>query len=182
MRLDVIPNFINQDEINQLNAWVEKGVENKWLDLGKSTNGATNQRLTTRMYGHRFNYPPVAHSIFQRIREQLNFLNTEIIKNHGKDGIVVSYTKVGGDVYKHRDPSDGALSALRCNIITQGAEEGGKLFVDGNEINVNVGDLHCYLASDYDHYVTKIEGTKPRILWMFGFAIEKQMWEKDGLS
>jgi hypothetical protein len=182
MRLDIVPSFVTANEMAELNRWTEQGVENKWLDMGRSVCGATDLRLNTRMYGHRFVYPKIAHEIFQRIRDHLGFVDTEIIKRHGRDGIVVSYTKVGGDVFKHKDNSKHGFSALRCNIITQAADCGGKLFVDGKQVDVKAGDLHCYLTSEYEHYVTEVEGNSPRIIWMFGFSIEKEMWEKDELS
>lgn len=37
--------------------------------------------------------------------------------------------------------------------------------------------VHCYLASDFEHYVTEVQGETNRILWMFGAAVPKEDWE-----
>lgn len=179
MRLEITPNFITPDECALLNAWVYTGVANKWLDNGVSANlKLINKRLTSRLYGHRFNYPKEVIDLSTKIRHFTGVDNYSIIEGHGKDGVVVSYTKPGGDVYKHKDPKNlMGYSALRCNIMTQAADDGGELFVDGNKINIKSGDLHCYLASDFEHYVTEVKGNVPRILWMFGAYVPKDGWE-----
>ncbi len=52
--------------------------------------------------------------------------------------------------------------------MTQSPDDGGILYVDGNQIDINVGDLHCYYPSEHPHFVTEVKGKTPRILWMFG--------------
>jgi hypothetical protein len=186
MRLEITPNFISDSDCEFLNAWVYEGIDKKWLDNGLCTGKVTNKRFTSRMYGYRYKYPAKAIEISEKIRKFVGINNYSIIDNHGKNGIVVSYTKPEGDVYKHKDPKLNGMSALRCNIMTQEADYGAELFVDEKKVNVNVGDLHCYLASDFEHYVTEIKGNTPRILWMFGAYVPKQDWEdgkiKYGLS
>ena len=53
----------------------------------------------------------------------------------------------------------------------------GQVYVENNKIDIEVGELHCYLASDYEHYVTEVKGETPRILWMFGAYVPKEDWE-----
>jgi hypothetical protein len=190
VRLEITPNFITQEECALLNAWVYEGVSKKWLDKGfDSSVHFTDKRLTSRPYGHRFTYPKEVIDLSNKIKRFVGISNYPIIQGHGKDGIVVSYTKPGGSVHAHVDPKipeTGWYSALRCNIMTQAAEENGDLFVDGIKINIKAGDLHCYLASDFEHYVTEVKGNTPRILWMFGAYVPKEDWEngtiKYGLS
>jgi hypothetical protein len=179
MRLEITPNFITPEECSLLNNWVYEGVDKKWLDNGISTGGiVTNKRFTTRFYGDRFEYPKEIMDIAEKIRNFAGVSKHEIINGHGKNGIVVSYTKPGGDLYAHKDgKSELNFSALRCNIMTQAAEEGADLFVNGNKIDIKAGDLHCYLASDFEHYVTEVKGNTPRILWMFGAYVPKDDWE-----
>lgn len=99
----------------------------------------------------------------------MNITIVPLIYGHGSDGVVVSVTFPGGDVYEHKDPrSLEGLSTFRCNILTQSAESGGKLYINGIFREINVGDLHCYYASEESHYVTEVQGNSPRILWMFG--------------
>lgn len=179
MRLERHQNFLSQEDCNILNDWVDEGVKNKWLDFGMSEGifGYT-KRVTTRRYGNRFEYPQIVLDISNRIRKFYGIDSYNIIEGHGRDGVVVSCTFPGGDVYKHQDPkSIGGLSALRCNVMTRKADAGGKLYVGGEHIDIEVGELHCYLASDFEHYVTEVEGETSRILWMFGAYVSKEDWE-----
>jgi len=186
MRLEITPNFITQEECALLNAWAYEGVVKKWLDVSISSGKLTNKRLTSRLYGDRFEYPKEVIELSTKIRSFVGISDYSIIKEHGNSGVVVSFSKPGSDVYKHKDPKEAGLSALRCNIITQAADEGAELFVDENKIDIKAGDLHCYLASDFEHYVTEVKGDTPRILWMFGAYVPQEDWEngviKYGLS
>jgi hypothetical protein len=177
MRIEIIPNFATQKEITLLNEWAEEGVKNKWLDVGKTNKAVTSTRLTSRFYSGRYNYPRVVLDLSTRIRDFVGASKYPLIDGHGKDGVVVSYTYPGGDVYKHKDPTgyDGTY-ALRCNIVTQKADTGGELYVGNTLVSINVGDLHCYLASEQEHFVTTVEGNTPRILWMFGALVPADDW------
>ena len=168
--------FLSAQECAAMNAWVEDGVRHKWLDCGISRNSgwAYKDRLTTRGYGNRFEYPEIVYSIFDRITKLLgvNHLPKSVIGG-GRDGVVVSYTLPGGDVYLHKDPKEGQFEVLRCNVMTQSADAGAELYIGGEKIDIGVGDLHCYLPSDVEHYVTEAKGNTPRIMWMFGYQISK---------
>ena len=170
-------NFLSAQECDALNAWVKLGVENKWLDcgMGKGSGWSYESRLTTRQYADRFEYPAIVYAVFDRITELfgISHLKKSIVGG-GKDGVVVSYTLPNGDVYAHTDPMEGDLHVLRCNVMTQAADAGAELIIDGKKIDVGVGDLHCYLPSDVEHYVTTAEGNTPRIMWMFGYQISKK--------
>jgi hypothetical protein len=181
MDVIIFPGFIEKDTCNQLNDWVDLGVKNKWLDLGISRNSGWkyNKRVTTRNYGNRFDYPPLVHQVFNKITNKLELQDLpKSVTGAGKDGVVVSCTFPGGDVYPHKDPKEGELEVLRCNIMTRNSDDGGELFIGGKKINVGVGDLHCYLPSDTEHYVTEVKGQTPRIMWMFGYQIAKEKWQR----
>ena len=178
MRIEIIKNFLSQNECKQLNEWVCLGIDNKWLDIGITDGKWTSKRLTSRLYGHRYQYPQLVKDIFTKIREKIGISNYSLIKGQGKNGVVVSCTFNGGDVYAHKDSKSSlGLSALRCNIMTQATESGAKLFLEEQEICIESGDLHCYLASDFEHYVTTVKGDTPRILWMFGVYVPFEDWE-----
>lgn len=171
--------FISLAECEAMNAWVDEGVEKKWLDVGVSRGSgwAYKDRLTTRNYGNRFVYPQVVHDVFAKITDTLGLQDTpKSVFGGGKNGVVVSYTKPSGDVYKHKDPMEGELHVLRCNVMTRAADAGAELFIDNEKIDVGVGDLHCYLPSDVEHYVTTAEGATTRIMWMFGYQMSKEQW------
>lgn len=180
MRIDVYPNFASQEEIKALNEWVNLGVEHKWLDIGLSRGSPCSNRLTSRFYGTRFEYPEVALKLHARIRDTLGLSEYPLILGHGRDGIVVSYTMSGGDVYRHKDPKgNNGLATLRCNIMTQKADSGCQLYIEGQSVALNVGDLHCYLASEHDHWATPVEGITPRIMWMFGAHVPAEDWDNN---
>ena len=169
--------FLSRQECDALNDWVSLGVENKWLDAGisRGSNWEYKSRLTTRNYGDRFEYPAIVYVISDRITELLGISHLKrSIVGGGKDGVVVSYTLPSGDVYAHTDPMEGDLHVLRCNVMTQAADAGAELIIGGKKVEVGVGDLHCYLPSDVEHYVTTAEGDTPRIMWMFGYQISKK--------
>lgn len=179
----VFKNFASEQECKELNDWVIKGIENGWLDKGLSGTTKTwtcEQRYTSRRYADRFEkYPDVAYKLFDRITKLINLEGYEkSIAGGGKDGIVVSCTFPGGDVYKHQDPMEANnFHVLRCNILSSEADDGGQIYVNGEHTPINVGDLHCYLASKYLHHVTTVEGNNKRILWMFGYQIQDHDWE-----
>jgi hypothetical protein len=179
MRIERHKNFLTSEECVALNIWVDEGIKNKWLDVGISRRQPNyTERVTSRLYGNRFEYPQIVLDISNRIRKFCGVDSYGLIEGHGRDGVVVSCTFPGGDVYKHQDPkSIGGLSALKCNVMTLGSDAGGKLYVNGEHIDIEVGELHCYLASDFEHYVTEVEGDTSRVLWMFGAYVPKEDWE-----
>jgi len=179
IRLEHHKNFITPQECVELNAWVDKGVVNKWLDVG--LNPLANnppKRVTTRLYADRFEYPEIVRIISSRIRGFCGLSGYEIIERHGRDGVVVSCMFSEGDLFEHRDPrSQFGLAALRCNVITRAADSGGILHLDGEAVPLEVGELHCYLASEHAHAVSEVVGGTSRVLWMFGAYVPKEDWD-----
>jgi hypothetical protein len=181
MSVLIFENFLNIKTCNLLNDWVDLGVKNKWLDKGlnRDTGWTYTKRFTTRNYGSRFNYPSVVNSVFDKITNKLKIADLKkSVAGGGKNGVVVSYTVNGGDTYAHIDPKEGFLEVLRCNVLTRKPTEGGILFIGGKQIDLNVGDLHCYLPSTVEHFVTKTSGDIPRILWMFGYQCHRERFKK----
>ena len=129
-------------------------------------------------------YPPYVVEISNKIREFMDIDYLPIIEGHGSNGVVVSITYPGGDVYRHQDPrsEDNGWATFRCNVMTQAADSGGKLYVDDELVDIEVGDLHCYYASEQPHYVTEVEGNTPRVLWMFGAHRPVQDFHKQSLQ
>jgi hypothetical protein len=167
-----IKQFVTPSQCGELNAWAELAVKNKWLDLGtdRGSGWTYEKRLTTRPYGDRFEYPQIVYGIFAQITEALALHNLpKSVVGEGRNGVVVSYTYAGGDVFPHTDPPEGDRHLLRCNILSQKAEGGAELYIGDEHIDVEVGELHCYLPSAIPHYVTTVQGQTPRILWMFGY-------------
>jgi hypothetical protein len=130
------------------------------------------------LYANRYEYPEIVHRISNRVREFCGVSGHGLIKGHGRDGIVVSCTFPGGDIYSHQDPrSADGLATLRCNILTRAAASGGVLHLEGEAKPLEVGELHCYLASEHEHYVSEVAGDTSRVLWMFGAHVPKEAWD-----
>ena len=179
MRLERHKNFLSLEECSILNAWVDDAVQTKKIDPGfdRGRSGYTN-RYTSRACGDSFVYPQIVLDISDRIRAFCGVSSYGAIKGHGNNGVVVSCTFDGGDVYEHQDPPSGdGLATLRCNVMTRAADEGGVLFLDGNKIDLEVGELHCYLASNMPHYVDTVRGETSRVLWMFGAHVPTEDWD-----
>jgi hypothetical protein len=183
MQVKIYKNFLSKEECEVLNEVAKDGL-GKWLGKGVTTGSVfVDKRYTSRVYMQEYEYPQIVRNISNRIRTFLNIDSFPLIDGHGKDGVVVSYTMQGGDVYRHKDPrSDDGLPTYRCNVLTQANEEGCELYVDDKKIDIEVGDLHCYMVSELYHYVTEAKGKTPRIMWMFGAHIPKEHWSEYGLS
>jgi hypothetical protein len=178
IRLEQHKNFITPHECAELNAWVDIGVVKKWLDVGISR-GAGNytKRVTSRFSATRYEYPEIVRTVSSRIREFCGVSEHKIIEGHGRNGVVVSCTFPGGDVYKHQDPRhESGLAALRCNVLTRAADTGGVLHLEGQAVPLEVGELHCYLASEHAHSVSEVAGSTSRVLWMFGAHVPADDW------
>ena len=184
MRIEVIKNFLSPEEIAGLNAWADEGVQKRWLDIGAADMANTpttrDTRVTSRLYGNRYEYSNLVNLVANRIRFCCGVANMPVIEGHGKNGVVVSCTFNGGDIFAHKDKlcqEQQHWAALRCNVMTRKPDSGGKLFVGGQYVPLDVGDLHCYLASEHEHYVTTVEGNTSRVLWMFGACVPAEDWD-----
>jgi hypothetical protein len=178
-RLERCKNFITADECAALNSWVDEGVTKKWLDSGISRGDYQyDKRVTSRLYADRFNYPELVRQLSKRIRDFCGVSGYGLIEGHGRDGVVVSCTFPGGDVYAHKDPRSAlGLTTLRCNILTRAGDSGGVLHLGGDEVILEVGELHCYLVSEHVHFATEVVGNTSRVMWMFGAHVPKDDWD-----
>jgi hypothetical protein len=181
----VIRNFATSEEVQILKDWQTKAVEEGQFvdgitgDWDKKEFSITKKRLTNRM-SQNINYPDIVGTLQHRIRQTFPILKTvPVIEGHGKDGVVVSVTYNDGDVYKHKDPSVGeGVVGLRCNILASKAESGGTVHVEDKTYDLNESDMMCYLVTELYHSVDVCYGDNPRTLFMFGFVVDKEAWEK----
>ena len=185
----IIRNFASQEEIQILKNWSNQAVIDEQFVDGITGNwdkkefDRTKKRLTNRM-SQNINYPDIVKTLQERIRQTIQLTaNAPVIENHGKDGVVVSITYNDGDVYKHKDPSVGeGVVGLRCNILASKAESGGTIHVENKTYDLNEGDMMCYLVTELYHSVDVCHGNYPRTLFMFGFVVDKNTWEKQLIS
>jgi hypothetical protein len=171
--IKTVKNFLSPDECATLNKIAKQGVEEGWVSVGvNGKDKAYTKRYTSRMHMDNAEYPQVVRDIATKVRQFAGVDEFPIITGHGKDGVVVSVTFKGGEVYSHKDPrSLMGMPTYRCNVLTQANEDGCDLYVGGEKVDLSVGDLHCYMVSEIEHYVTEAKGDTPRIMWMFGAHI-----------
>jgi hypothetical protein len=73
----------------------------------------------------------------------------------------------GAFVHPHTDTAPEGLVHTRCNLMLRKPKEGGNPILDGEEVNINVGDLWLCLASMEIHSSTPIKGGE-RLVFSFG--------------
>lgn len=188
IKVAVVRNYLDKESCEQLNQWVldviAQGNIGRAITISEgshytvSDRAIAEHRYTSRMYSENYEYPPLVKDIFTRIKTELNLKNASVSSNGGKEGVVVSCTYPGGDVYLHKDPKEGvATSVLRVNILSKAAKFGGVIHVENNAFNLEQGDMMAYLVDEYEHCVEPVGEGDPRIMWMFGLLLPKNLWE-----
>ena len=176
-------NFLNEDDCNSLNKWTDFAAENEILGKGlhpKLVNGLNyTKRLNTRKFSDSTVYPEIVYKIYDNITEFLNLHHLPRgVAGGGRDGVVVSLTYPGGDLHEHVDPKEPHGEVLRCNILTRKPTSGGVLYVNDHKVNLEVGELHCYLPSMLPHRFTEVSGDISRVMWMFSYQISLEQFEE----
>ncbi len=73
----------------------------------------------------------------------------------------------GAFVHPHTDPAPDGFVHTRCNLMLKKPKQGGNPIIDGEEIDVEEGDLWLCLASMEFHSSTPIKGGG-RLIFSFG--------------
>jgi len=176
----LIRGYADQATCEQLTAWAQSARRAQFVPgISRDRDGRIHRvttRLTNRM-SHYIQYPKLVYDLQRRIRDDFRLATAPWIHGHGRDGVVVSITDDGGDVYAHRDPPVArGFSALRCNILASQAESGGLVHVANGTYELAAGDLMAYLVTDHTHSVDQCFGSLPRIMFMFGFEVLAEDW------
>jgi hypothetical protein len=174
MRIVTVENYLTPEQCAQLTDLTQYGYDNNLLTIGLKTVVRHTSRLDSDLY----QYPQWVLDLSNQIRTYCGVSSYPIIDGQGRNGIITNYTPPTGDVFAHTDVrSPEGLAALRCNVVTRQADSGGVLFVGGQEVPLKAGDLHCYLVSEYEHYVTAVAGNTTRVNWIFGAYVPAEAWE-----
>jgi hypothetical protein len=189
--VNVIRDYLPHDKCDELNLWVRDAIANKNIDIGITTAGSykdrhrepSPMRYTSRMYSDRYQYPQLVRDIHAQIERDFGLERWHYpVHTHGRDGTVVSATMPGGDVYLHKDPmatfTEPLLHTLRCNILTS-ETEGGLIWVADEPYTLKKGDMMQYVVSRHEHKVETVIGEPDdlRIMWMFGWCVDADIWE-----
>lgn len=171
-------NFISPNEAQELSNWI---LQNKDKEFFKDANMKGN-RVTTRFSTNMdFKYPSIIKDLRNKIVDLLDLDKEENDKIYPpfKEGAVASCAFTGDTCYEHIDPIwYNGFHTMHCNIITQAPENGGNLVLNGVLEQMNERELICYLVSKLPHATTLIEGSKERLMWVFGFCIQDDKWNK----
>lgn len=73
----------------------------------------------------------------------------------------------GAFVHPHTDPAPEGMVHTRCNLMLKKPKEGGNPVLDGEELDIEEGDLWLCLASMELHSSTPIKGGE-RLIFSFG--------------
>ena len=176
MRIDKHPEFITEEERLALIDWMDNsGYLVKGFSRGEYD---YELRYNTRLHRGLVVFPKVAYDIQKRIMELYGFKTEDIDRAREGSGMVAVKTFVGGDTHKHTDHTNSGGHAVRLNVLLQKPDKGGVLHIEGERVDLEERELHGYMATAHEHWVTEVEGDNPRHIWIFGFEIDKDNWEK----
>lgn len=175
MRFESTKNYLTPAECDQLNGVTQYGYDNGMMTLGVQTELRYTSRIDTTLY----TYPQGVFDLAARVRAYCGVARYPIISGQGSDAIVTNYMPTGADIYPYqayREPNTGD-SQLWAFIVTQAAESGAVLQLNGVDYPVEQGELYCYLTSENTQYTTPVTGATTRICWMFGNWVPAADWE-----
>jgi hypothetical protein len=134
------------------------------------------KRATTRYTpSAEFTFPNEAYLVQNKVAAALGF-SVEPATGF-KDGMVASHASPGDTCYAHKDPRwHRCFYTVHCNVILSAPEEGGELVVEGKQYNMPEGSFICYPVSEVMHETLLVKGTKPRLMWVFGFCVPPEQY------
>lgn len=170
MKYIVKEKFLDNHSLDELSCWIKENKNNTiFVDARMGGN-----RLTTR-YSFEFKFPKKAYEIQSKIIKTLELSNLSLVPFN--DGMVADFAEKGDICYGHTDRvwKEDTIT-LHCNIKLTDCE-GGKPFIENEILNFNKGDMLIYPVSEVYHGSELVKGTKPRMIWTFGFCITKKDYE-----
>lgn len=82
----------------------------------------------------------------------------------------------GAFVHPHTDPAPEGMVHTRCNLMLKKPNQGGNPVLDGEELDIEEGDLWLCLASIETHSSTPIKGGE-RLIFSFGGLVPVEQIE-----
>lgn len=177
MRVEIVDNFISSAEAEELNLFTINGVINKTFLNGKMSShlNPLGAQMVTR-FTPQIVFPETALNIQNRLKKLLDLNDNDIYTLGHPLGIVVNCSFRPAKVVRHKDTKQNGFSLLRCNVLSSAPESGGVLHVDDIPFQQKELSVYFCLVTDHYHYVTEVEGVKPRILWQYGFNVFTDDW------
>jgi hypothetical protein len=135
-----------------------------WTNNQKLGQNKTNGHLSFLYYLENLNnYPLCLNKVREKCKKLIDGIYQEPIH---KDFILEIFEN--GYVNEHTDLTTGNYKHLRCNILLQKPEKGGKLIFNKNVVDLDVGDMYIVDTSIL-HAVSKVQGNKDYKSIVFGF-------------
>lgn len=154
-----------------------------YLESGVLLQNGSEGRYTTRCVDEDFKFDGFVYEISNRIREAAGVQKYKLEKGKGSNGVGLAVTLNNGYLKLHVDPrSLEGFVTYRCNVFSQKSDAGGELVIYDKVADLDIGDVHCFAASEEPHIVMPSKGTTPRILWMFGAHIPVADWESEKIK
>lgn len=169
----IFKNFLPEKQCNILSGWILENKDKSFFKDAKM-NGI---RLTTRYSNDNdFIFPKESYKIKEKIINKLKIKNFYL--PDFKDGMVASYALPGDTCYNHKDPVwKNNTKTLHCNIKLTDST-GGNPIIENKKINLKKGDMWIYPVSDVIHGSDLVTGTIPRTMWVFGFCITQEDYDR----
>jgi hypothetical protein len=169
----IYKNFLTEKECDILSKWI---LENKDKSFFKDA-GMNGIRLTTRYSNdNEFVFPKESYKIKEKIINKLKIKNFNL--PHFKDGMVASYAEPGDTCFNHKDPVwKKSTKTLHCNIKLSD-NTGGNPIIEDKKLNLKKGDMWIYPVSDVIHGSDLVTGTISRTIWVFGFCITQEDYDR----
>lgn len=162
MKLELRSNFISSEEIKEILAYDRpiggQTIENEHIAaMNKATYGGsilcdlTRTEMTNRIGGFQgdgtvvHSVPAIYHEIKDRIANELNISSSDVFFQY----IVLGS---GGKVSPHYDTGIPGYITYKCNICVDGPEK-DVLHVGKQTVEVSPGDLYCFEANLYKHWI-----------------------------
>lgn len=177
MRIELIKNFVTNEEAQALNQFTLDCVKNGLFEDGRASKhlNEPGAHMVSR-FNKELNYPDTAYQVKQRIMDVFGFLDQDVYKMFNDSGIAVNCSFKGGQLWEHVDAREHNKALLRCTVVTSQPQNSGIFHVEGQPVQLHNCDLYACLVSEHRHYCTKNEEDIPRIVWQFGFNVDVIDW------
>lgn len=134
------------------------------------SNQAGENRYSQRIWGGPL-VTPLIRDVAARIERRFGL---EGVPVDPELGWVISVILKGGFVHTHTDARlyrDKPLKHLRCNVVISKPDSGGIPVIANRPVPLVEGGGWAFFASEYPHSSFPVGGTKPRIIYQFGYSL-----------
>jgi hypothetical protein len=131
----------------------------------ESNNTGPGRRLAARL---KTSIDADAFSAFGLVMDMPEPMLGNFVGNHFADG---------ASVHPHKDSAPIGYAQVRCNWMLKKPFSGGNPVIDGEELDVNEGDLWLCIASKETHWSTPVSGGE-RLVFSFGALISDEQLDR----